>query len=596
MTTDQILLLIWNQTWQIALLGLLVAVMIRTFARDRPRLGHFLCALVLMKCLIPPVWSSHIGPFSWLASATKQLSIPWMHDFASPTPSSTGGRTSSHSDFARPTTNAHWDIGISNVRNTDGTAEAIESTNSIPSFLAIQIRFRHWTTVIFWSWLVSVILISLWSWGRYLGFLIWIKRATCFRSDRVDGIVCELAQLLNIRRPIRVKLLRETIGPAVVGLFFPCILLPQLIVDGLNPVQLRALIAHEMIHIRRGDLRWSLLQMIANCLWWFHPVIWLVNRRLSQESERICDEETVASLQCDVGTYALCLLSVLEHKHQLHIAPALPGVRPLQITANRLESIMKFKHGSYQRSPIWIWGAFFTLGVILMPGAQLGIGQQQLSPLAPLAVGPAVAIADNTAGDSKVEEQVVTFSYSIQDLLNRIVADGYVASGYANEVLQNLLQIYRTQRPEPVEPVQDRKGYLVDRGDMLGVLVEGILPNDISVVPAKDKPYIEHGFPIVVRKNGTISLPSIPPIQVRGMTEEQVSESIFNAYVDARIVSKSSRLRPMVNLLKKRAVLGSAISVPKLGPAPLAFDFAFPVTYCEKDSRQIFSFTMGLTR
>ena len=75
-----------------------------------------------------------------------------------------------------------------------------------------------------------------------------------------------------------------------------------------------------------------------------------------------------------------------------------------------------------------------------------------------------------------------------------------------------------------------------------------------------------------------------------------MSESIFKAYVDARIVSKSSRLRPMVNLLKKRAVLGSTISVPKLGPAPLAFDFAFPVTYCEKDSRQIFSFTMGLTR
>jgi outer membrane protein insertion porin family len=41
---------------------------------------------------------------------------------------------------------------------------------------------------------------------------------------------------------------------------------------------------------------------------------------------------------------------------------------------------------------------------------------------------------------------------------------------------------------------------------------------------------------------------------------------------------------------------GARIAVPALGPAPLAFDFAFPVAYAENDSRQVFSFTMGLTR
>ncbi len=41
---------------------------------------------------------------------------------------------------------------------------------------------------------------------------------------------------------------------------------------------------------------------------------------------------------------------------------------------------------------------------------------------------------------------------------------------------------------------------------------------------------------------------------------------------------------------------GARIAVPALGPAPLAFDFAFPISYADSDSRQIFSFTMGLTR
>lgn len=42
--------------------------------------------------------------------------------------------------------------------------------------------------------------------------------------------------------------------------------------------------------------------------------------------------------------------------------------------------------------------------------------------------------------------------------------------------------------------------------------------------------------------------------------------------------------------------IGARIAVPALGPAPLAFDFAFPVAYADTDSRQVFSFTMGLTR
>ncbi|MFO1062910.1 MAG: BamA/TamA family outer membrane protein [Pirellulales bacterium] len=41
---------------------------------------------------------------------------------------------------------------------------------------------------------------------------------------------------------------------------------------------------------------------------------------------------------------------------------------------------------------------------------------------------------------------------------------------------------------------------------------------------------------------------------------------------------------------------GIRVNVPALGPAPLAFDFAFPVKYANTDDRQIFSFFMGFTR
>ena len=56
---------------------------------------------------------------------------------------------------------------------------------------------------------------------------------------------------------------------------------------------------------------------------------------------------------------------------------------------------------------------------------------------------------------------------------------------------------------------------------------------------------------------------------------------------DIEINSKNFRVAPG---------FGARIAVPALGPAPLAFDFAFPVSFADSDSRQIFSFTMGLTR
>lgn len=42
--------------------------------------------------------------------------------------------------------------------------------------------------------------------------------------------------------------------------------------------------------------------------------------------------------------------------------------------------------------------------------------------------------------------------------------------------------------------------------------------------------------------------------------------------------------------------LGLRVSVPALGPAPLAFDFAIPVATADTDDKQVFSFFMGFTR
>ena len=169
------------------------------------------------------------------------------------------------------------------------------------------------------------------------------------------------------------------VGPAVIGLLRPAILLPATLVENRKPNEIEPLLAHELIHIRRGDLWWSMLQTLATSLFWFHPLVWFASKKLTQESERCCDEETVASLNCPPADYARGLLDVLEHKQQLQVAPAVPGVRPVDITSARLERVMKLGNGMRNRTPAWVWLLMLVCGVCLFPGAASVMAQKEAS-------------------------------------------------------------------------------------------------------------------------------------------------------------------------------------------------------------------------
>ena len=104
--------------------------------------------------------------------------------------------------------------------------------------------------------------------------------------------------------------------------------------------------------------------------------------------------------------------------------------------------------------------------------------------------------------------------------------------------------------------------YLLDKGDILGIYIEGVLPYTPTDKPPEPPPVNfpkedstldpSVGFPIVVQESGSISLPSIEPIKVKGMTVEQVTELIRKAYLDAKIFANPARLRPIVTKLKER--------------------------------------------
>lgn len=81
--------------------------------------------------------------------------------------------------------------------------------------------------------------------------------------------------------------------PVVVGVIRPMILLPAAMLAGLPPDDLKAILTHELAHLRRRDHVVNLLQRLVEAGLFFNPAIWLLSARIRAEREYCCDDLVV---------------------------------------------------------------------------------------------------------------------------------------------------------------------------------------------------------------------------------------------------------------------------------------------------------------
>jgi len=118
-----------------------------------------------------------------------------------------------------------------------------------------------------------------------------------------------LAARLRVTRPVRVLESALVQVPAVVGWLRPVILVPASALTGLTPLQLDALLAHEIAHVRRHDYIVRVLQSVIETVLFYHPAVWWVSRRVGEEREHCCDDLAVAVCG-DAHMYAQALVGM----------------------------------------------------------------------------------------------------------------------------------------------------------------------------------------------------------------------------------------------------------------------------------------------
>src|SRR6266700_1287504 len=159
------------------------------------------------------------------------------------------------------------------------------------------------------AWLAGVVILSI---RLVSGWLVTRRLSTVGTRPVPHACRVALARLvvrLRVTRPVRVLESAVIQVPAVIGWLRPVILLPASALTGLTPLQLDALLAHELAHVRRYDYLVNLLQSAIETLLFYHPAVWWVSRRVRDEREHCCDDVAVAACG-DAHFYATALLGM----------------------------------------------------------------------------------------------------------------------------------------------------------------------------------------------------------------------------------------------------------------------------------------------
>ena len=143
------------------------------------------------------------------------------------------------------------------------------------------------------AWLLGVVALSLWRTGGWVAAMRLRVIATQPVDRHIQALARRLAGRLKLRRPVRILQSLVVQTPVVIGWLRPVVLLPLSAVTGLAPAQLEAILAHELAHIRRYDYLVNLIQTVVETLFFYHPAVWWISRRLRLERERCCDDVAV---------------------------------------------------------------------------------------------------------------------------------------------------------------------------------------------------------------------------------------------------------------------------------------------------------------
>jgi len=164
-----------------------------------------------------------------------------------------------------------------------------------------------WPMILAAVWLCGV-LVVLWVWAvRWRRIAKTLRLTERLEDGREAGLLLRVEESMGTRQRISLLLSRELMEPGIFGVFRPVLIWPERLSERLDDEHIEAIMIHEVAHARRRDNLTAALHMLVEATFWFHPMLWWMERRMIEEREQACDE-AVVQMGSMPGVYAESLL------------------------------------------------------------------------------------------------------------------------------------------------------------------------------------------------------------------------------------------------------------------------------------------------
>ncbi len=151
-------------------------------------------------------------------------------------------------------------------------------------------------------WAAGVGLLLAYQVFRHIRFVHTVKRwSIATTSGPAYDLLQTLIEEMGLKRPV--------------SLFHCRILLPHL---NFEPGELRYILLHELVHLKRRDLLCRIMTMIATAVHWFNPIVHLTGRAIDLLCEMSCDEEIVQETDADGRLrYSETIIGVIRYQTRM---------------------------------------------------------------------------------------------------------------------------------------------------------------------------------------------------------------------------------------------------------------------------------------
>lgn len=149
-------------------------------------------------------------------------------------------------------------------------------------------------------------------------------------------------------RPIAFCTSERVNVPTAIGLVSPAVVIPAWVLDELSPEELNQILLHELAHLRRWDDWTNLAQKLVKAVFFFHPAVWWIEKEISLEREKACDDAVVEAT-ASPRAYAECLTHLAERSLiqrsllQRGAALAQAALGKIRQTTHRVAAILDFE-------------------------------------------------------------------------------------------------------------------------------------------------------------------------------------------------------------------------------------------------------------